>query len=123
MPNVELTKEIEQQLEDSKSKFHSPKYNISTSNEGAVEDAAKLFDIEKSTPMQPEQPPLELEEDYDMEYSTAATYKTYTGLTIMFIIIGVIIAWIKYPNAKIFNLIRGNRDRGKFIPVSRSEDV
>lgn len=126
MPKVTLTNTIEKQLNDLKSKYHSPKYDVETSNTGAVEEAARLYDLEKSKPTQPQQPPLEEEDEIQSENDSNSTNttspQTFLGLFVVFAIIGIIIAWIKYPNAVIFNCIRGSRDRGKFIPV-RNEEV
>lgn len=125
MPKVTLSNSIEKQLNDPKSKYHSPKYVVGTSHTGAVEEAARLYDIEKSKPTQPQQPPLEEEDEIqsanNMSAINATSPQTFFGLFVFFAIIGIIIAWIKYPNAVIFNCIRGNRDRGKFIPVRNEE--
>lgn len=125
MPKATLTNAIEKQLNDLKSKYHSPKYVVGTSHTGAVEEAARLYDIEKAKPTQPHQPPLEEEDEIqsanDLSSSNTTSPQTFFGLFVFFAIIGIIIAWIKYPNAVIFNCIRGNRDRGKFIPVRNEE--
>lgn len=119
MPRVELTSSLVKQLQNVKSRFRSKKYVVPP-NKGVIEQVAKLYDIKKSVPVKPSQLPLE---DYldDYEQSTINQNNTYVGLFIVILIVGGIIACIKFPNSLISNWIR-NKGRGKFIPV-RSEDV
>lgn len=119
MPNVEITSTIEKQLDNLKSRFHSKKYTVPPNN-GVIEQVAKLYDIQKSAPAQPLQPPLE-DDMADYEQVIINQNNTYIGLFIVILIIGGIIAGIKFPNSFISNWIR-NKGRGKFIPV-RNEDI
>ncbi|KAI7864225.1 uncharacterized protein EV154DRAFT_534152 [Mucor mucedo] len=98
MPKAELTSSIVKQLQNVKSRFRS----------------------KKCLPVKPSQLPLE-EDMEDYEQSTINQNNTYVGLFIVILIVGGIIACIKFPNSLISNWIR-NKGRGKFIPV-RSEDV
>ncbi|KAI7890509.1 GDSL-like Lipase/Acylhydrolase-domain-containing protein [Mucor mucedo] len=119
MPKAELTSSIVKQLQNVKSRFRSKKYAVPP-NKGVIEQVAKLYDIKKSVPVKPSQLPLE-EDMEDYEQSTINQNNTYVGLFIVILIVGGIIACIKFPNSLISNWIR-NKGRGKFIPV-RSEDV
>jgi hypothetical protein len=122
MPKVVITSTIEKQLNDINSRFHSQKYTVSTSNTGVVEEIARLYDIEKSTPTQPIQPPLDDDDGNTDHYTqiddnkSSSSHSSFIQLYIVILIIGGIIVWIKFPH-----LLR--RDRGtKFIPVSSRDE-
>lgn len=119
MPRVELTSSIVKQLQNSKSRFRSKKYDV-PSNNGVIEEVGRLYDISKLVPVKPSQLPLE-DDTEDYEQPTIDQNNTYVGLFIVILIIGGIIACIKFPNSLISNWVR-NKGRGNFIPV-RSEDV
>lgn len=129
MSKVVITSSMEKQLFDPKSRFHSKKYTVkSGSSTGVLEELGRIYDLEKATPTQPVQPPLEddLAYYYQQEEKNAPKSHTFAGLFIVFMIVGGIIAWIKFPNLFIFNWIRSklNRgDHGKFIPVNNREEV
>ncbi|KAI8061515.1 uncharacterized protein B0P05DRAFT_557359 [Gilbertella persicaria] len=118
IPKVELTEQLEEKLQNPKSKFRSKKYTVKPFK-GIVDEQARLYDIQKSKPIQPQQPPLE--DDLDPTMFAKDEHNTYIGLLAFFLTLGGIIAWIKFPHVVPFNWIR-NRDRGKFIPV-RNEEV
>jgi hypothetical protein len=121
MPKAAITSSLEKPLQNSKSRFHSKKYTVETSNTGALEELVRLYDLEISTPTQPMQPPLE---DDTAEYEDVPESHNFATLFFILVIIGGIIAWIKFPNLLIFNWIRGKisrAERGKFIPVRNEE--
>jgi hypothetical protein len=120
MPKVSLTKEIINQLNDRKSKFHSKKYSAPPSK-GIVDEQAKLYDIKKSIPVQPQQPPLEDDrEDYREPTVSNNRNHAYIGLLVFVLILIGIVAWIKFPNATLFGWFRSS-SRGKFSPVRNEE--
>jgi hypothetical protein len=122
MPKVSLTKELVNQLNNPKSKFHSKQYTVPPSK-GLVDEQAKIYDIQKSTPTQPQQPPLE-DDMQDFETQDSIHYENnnhaYIGLFIFILILGGIVAWIKFPNAALFCWFRSS-SRGKFTPVRNEE--
>lgn len=111
MPKVDMSTTLEEQLKNSKSKFHSKNYKVKPSNTGALEEIARLYDVQKTIPVQPIQPPLEEDE---MEPETISHNNTFVGLFILLLIIGII-ACIKFPS------IRFYQGREKFIPVRTEE--
>lgn len=127
-----LTKEIEKQLTDSKTKFHSDIY-AAPPFKGIIDEKVKQYDIEKFQPTEPQQPPLEDDTaDFETKDATLIPSKenghAYIGLFIFILVIGGIIVWIKYPNFSLFAWVRnicngGSRDRGKFTPVRNEEEA
>lgn len=124
MPKVSLTKEIVNQLNNRKSKFHSKQYTVPPFK-GLVDEQAKLYDIQKSAPAQPQQPPLEDDmQDFETTIPTnpdETKNHAYIGLFIFILILAGIVAWIKFPNATLFGWFCSS-SRGKFSPV-RNEEV
>ncbi|GAN03761.1 GDSL family lipase [Mucor ambiguus] len=131
-PQVTLTKEIEKQLDNPKSKFHSETY-AAPPFKGLVDDKAKQYDLEKSQVIEPQQPPLEDDTaDFETKDATLVPSKenghAFIGLFVFVLVIVGIIVWIKFPNFSLFAWVKakvaaitGGRDRGKFTPV-RNED-
>ncbi|KAI8048264.1 hypothetical protein BDF21DRAFT_392998 [Thamnidium elegans] len=113
MPKIEMTSTLEDQLKNSKSKFRSKKYTVKTSNNGVLEEVARLYDVAKSVPAQPSQPPLE-EDELEYEMETINHNNTFAGLFIILLLIGIV-ACIKFPS------LRFHHGRGKFIPVRNEE--
>lgn len=115
MPKVTLTKQLEKQLQTPHSPYHSKSYTVQPFT-GIIDEQAKLYDLEKSAPTEPLQPPLEDDaEDYKENKG-----HTFIGFSIFIVLVLVLVACIKFPNASIFSWFR--KDRGKFIPV-RNEEV
>ncbi|KAL7314423.1 hypothetical protein PS15m_005994 [Mucor circinelloides] len=130
-PKVTLTKEIEKQLKDPKSKFHSKTY-AAPPYKGLVDEKAKQYDLEKSQSIEPQQPPLE-DDTADFETKDATLMPSqenghaFVGLFIFVLVIVGIIVWIKFPNFSLFAWIKtkfaGNRGRGEFAPVRNEEEA
>lgn len=128
-----LTKEIEKQLTNPKTKFHSKTY-AAPPFKGIVDEKVKQYDIEKLQPTEPQQPPLE-DDTADFETKDAKLISSkenghaFIGLFIFVLVIGGIIVWIKFPNFSLFAWVRnicssdGGRDRGKFTPVRNEEEA
>lgn len=126
-----LTKEIEKQLKDPKSKFHSKTY-AAPPYKGLVDEKAKQYDLEKSQSIEPQQPPLEDDTaDFETKDATLMPSKenghAFVGLFIFVLVIVGIIVWIKFPNFSLFAWIKtkfaGNRSRGEFTPVRNEEEA
>ncbi|CEP19118.1 hypothetical protein [Parasitella parasitica] len=125
---VTLTAEMEEQLVAVGSKFHSKTY-AAPPFKGIVDEKAKQYDIEKSRPIELQQPPLE---DDAADFETLLETSTdnghaYAGLAIFIMLIVGIIVWIKFPNLSLFAWIRnvcngGSKHRGKFTPVRNDEE-
>ncbi|KAI9481187.1 MAG: GDSL-like Lipase/Acylhydrolase-domain-containing protein [Benjaminiella poitrasii] len=129
LPKVLLTEDLIQQINNPKSKFHSEMYTA-PSYKGNVDKAAALYDIQKSQPHQPQQPPLE-EDILDFtsdhtQQSVAAFYPSkghvFIGLFILILLIGVFIIWNKFSSLNPYTWLQNRIDRSKFIPV-RNEEV
>ncbi|KAI8377098.1 hypothetical protein EDC96DRAFT_494461 [Choanephora cucurbitarum] len=111
MPKIELTEALMKQLDDPQSRFHSGKYKVRPAK-GIVDEQARLYDIEKSSQVQSQQPPLE-----DEPEMTAKSHVQLIGLlALLLLLVGMV--WINLP---FFSRMRNN-DRGKFTPV-RDEEV
>ncbi|CAO0799721.1 unnamed protein product [Mucor circinelloides] len=130
-PKVTLTKEIEKQLKDPKSKFHSKTY-AAPPYKGLVDEKAKQYDLEKSQSIEPQQPPLEDDTaDFETKDATLMPSKenghAFVGLFIFVLVIVGIIVWIKFPSFSLFAWIKtkfaGNRGRGEFTPVRNEEEA
>lgn len=126
-----LTKEIEKQLKDPKSKFHSKTY-AAPPYKGLVDEKAKQYDLEKSQSIEPQQPPLEDDTaDFETKDATLMPSKenghAFVGLFIFVLVIVGIIVWIKFPSFSLFAWIKtkfaGNRGRGEFTPVRNEEEA
>ncbi|OBZ83967.1 hypothetical protein A0J61_07985 [Choanephora cucurbitarum] len=116
MPKIELTEEWMEQLNDPQSRFHSKKYKVRPAK-GIVDEQARLYDMEKSSPIQPQQPPLEDEP----EMVAAKSHVHLIGLlALLLVFVGIV--WVKSSCLLSFFSRMRNNDRGKFTPV-RNEEV
>ncbi|KAI8638497.1 hypothetical protein BD408DRAFT_422907 [Parasitella parasitica] len=127
-PKVTLTKEMEELLFVADSKFHSKTYTAPPFK-GIVDEKAKQYDIEKSRPIELQQPPLEDDAaDFEtLQDPSVESRHAYAGLAIFALLIAGIIVWIKFPNLSLFVWIRnvcnvGSKHRRKFAPVRNDEE-
>lgn len=114
MPKVTLTKQLEKQLQDPHSKYHSKSYTIKPYT-GIIDEQAKLYDLEKSVSTEPQQPPLEDDTD-DYKKSGQGNGHSFVGFFIFVVLIIILVVFIKFPKAYF------RKDRGKFVPI-RNEEV
>ncbi|KAI8967895.1 GDSL-like Lipase/Acylhydrolase-domain-containing protein [Mycotypha africana] len=116
MPEAVFTSDIEKELESPNSKFHSKKYVVK-SYEGIFDDQAKMFDLQRMQPIEPQQFPLDDETKslYYTANNNAISHKSSEAaipawtLAIAILII-CIVAWIKFRKTD-------DQYRGKFVPV------